>query len=73
VRVTAGPGIFIVCNEDNGKVFFIYSTQILGLLCSEFFLQYGLWYIYIFILYVTALQKERFRVQFPLGSLQIFK
>ena len=44
VRVTAGPRFFIVCNAHNGTVFF-HSTQILGLLCSEFFLQYGLRYI----------------------------
>jgi hypothetical protein len=41
---SAGPGFFVVCNADNGTVFF-HSTQVLGLLCSEFFLQYGLRYI----------------------------
>jgi len=39
----------------------------LGLLCSEFFLQYGLTYISSFMFYVTTLQKETFRFRFPLG------
>jgi hypothetical protein len=41
VRVTAGPGVFIVCTADNANAF-CHSTQTLALLCSEFFLQYGL-------------------------------
>jgi len=45
-------------------LYFFHSIQILGLLCSEFFLQYGLTYIFMF--YVTTLENETFRVRFPL-------
>jgi hypothetical protein len=51
-------------------VLHFYSTQMLALMCSENFLQYG--QMYIFKFYFTTLQNETIRFRLPLGSLHIF-